>query len=394
MITQMQINRFACQVRESRSRLFLRLPFFGMLMMNLRFALDDTVGTAATNGVHVIFDPSFSEEMDGDELDFVIMHELMHVALDHLARTDGRDKRLFNIACDIVVNSNIMHMLGTGSFTVAGEEVMHLAPDGTEGYMYSAEEVYRMLMEKDIYKEDSEYHVIDIHDLWSELSEARRQELRKIVGETAMAAGRMSGAVPLGVERAVGERHKASLDWRQILTDFVQEDIYDYSFMNPDRRYSGELIMPDIAAISGEVRHILFMIDTSGSMSEEEITACFSEICGAIEQFDGMLSGYIGFFDGEVTAPVPFGSVKDVMAAKPVGGGGTSVKIIFDYVNEHMKDEPPASIIILTDGYVHIPDSECANGIPVLWIMTSPKECVSDPQWGVTARLDIDVFDD
>lgn len=48
------------------------------------------------------------------------------------------------------------------------------------------------------------------------------------------------------------------------------------------------------------------MIDTSGSMSDKEITAAYSEIKGAIDQFGGKLSGWLGFFDADIIEPVPF----------------------------------------------------------------------------------------
>mgnify|MGYP003324774328 CR=1 FL=1 len=38
--------------------------------------------------------------------------------------------------------------MGISSFSVAGEEAMHLTPAKNEGYLYSAEEEYEMLMEK------------------------------------------------------------------------------------------------------------------------------------------------------------------------------------------------------------------------------------------------------
>ena len=47
-------------------------------------------------------------------------------------------------------------------------------------------------------------------------------------------------------------------------------------------------------------------------------------------------------------------------------------------------DEPPASIIILTDGYAPIPKEEVSNGIPVLWLLNNDDVT---PQWGKIARI-------
>jgi predicted metal-dependent peptidase len=37
-----------------------------------------------------------------------MMHEILHVVLQHCLRGEDRDQERFNIACDIVVNSNIL----------------------------------------------------------------------------------------------------------------------------------------------------------------------------------------------------------------------------------------------------------------------------------------------
>lgn len=49
-----------------------------------------------------------------DELRFVMAHELLHVGLRHIARREGRDPYLWNVACDYVVNAWLIEMgIGT-----------------------------------------------------------------------------------------------------------------------------------------------------------------------------------------------------------------------------------------------------------------------------------------
>lgn len=129
---------------------------------------------------------------------------------------------------------------------------------------------------------------------------------------------------------------------------------------------------------------ILFMIDTSGSMSDDMITAAFSEIKGAIEQFDGKLKGWLGFFDAAIIEPMPFGDENDLEVIKAAGGGGTDFQIIFEYVQQHMSDKLPASIIILPDGYAPFPKETLVIGIPVLWLLNNNK---TNPPWGKVARI-------
>ncbi|MBR3965666.1 MAG: hypothetical protein IKJ91_01175 [Clostridia bacterium] len=193
------------------------------------------------------------------------------------------------------------------------------------------------------------------------------------------------GTVPAGVERIINELKNPILDWRTILNDFIQEEICDYSFAPPDRRMDDSpFFLPDFNEKDYEAKNLLFMIDTSGSMSNKDITDCYSEIYGAIQQFNGKLTGKLGFFDAVVVEPIPFEDEDEFKIIRPKGGGGTSFEIIFEYVREHMMDDLPVSIIILTDGYAPYPDKEAAMNIPVLWIINNEEK---EPPWGKVARL-------
>ena len=61
-------------------------------------------------------------------------------------------------------------------------------------------------------------------------------------------------------------------------------------------------------------------------------------------------------------------------------------QIIFEYVNNYMSEDPPASIIIMTDGYAPFPEEKAANGIPVLWLINNDD---IDPPWGKAARIKV-----
>lgn len=126
------------------------------------------------------------------------------------------------------------------------------------------------------------------------------------------------------------------------------------------------------------------MIDTSGSMSDEMITAAYSEVKGAIDQFDGKLTGWLGFFDAAIIEPKPFANENEFAVIKPTGGGGTDFQIIFEYVHVHMQDKLPICIIILTDGFAPFPEEKLTMGIPVLWLLNNDKV---DPPWGKVTRI-------
>lgn len=82
--------------------------------------------------------------------------------------------------------------------------------------------------------------------------------------------------------------------------------------------------------------------------------------------------------------PQEFENEDEFKIIRPAGGGGTSFDIIFEYVQNEMRDKPPASIIILTDGYAPFPDEKEAMGIPVLWIINNEDV---EPPWGKVTRI-------
>ena len=175
------------------------------------------------------------------------------------------------------------------------------------------------------------------------------------------------------------------IDWKKILNNFVQERICDYSFAPPDRRFSDfEFFLPDFNEKDFVSKEVLFMVDTSGSVEDEDLAIVYSEIRGAIEQFSGKLMGKLGFFDADVTPPLPFENVGDLMSIIPYGGGGTDFTVIFDYIHNNCKDELPACIVIFTDGDGSYPSESEAMGIPVLWIINNFD---ITPPWGKTTRI-------
>lgn len=233
---------------------------------------------------------------------------------------------------------------------------------------------------------------VDDHSFWNGDDEDninRDTWLERMIEATDIIAdskgGKDRGTVPMAAKIIIEDIKKPTLDWRTILNEFVQEEICDYSFSPPDKRMEDSpFFLPDFNEKDESVKDILFMIDTSGSMSTEQITECYSEIYGAIGQFGGKLQGKLGFFDAVVVEPIPFEDEEEFKIIRPIGGGGTSFDIIFEYVQEKMQDEPPVSIVILTDGYAPFPEESQANGIPVLWIINNNEVT---PPWGKIARI-------
>lgn len=401
----------------SRMRILYNHGFYGLLLMHMIYAVSEEIETACTDGVRITFGIDFLDSLSDSELDFVMMHGILHVVLQHCFRGDVEDPEAYNIAADIVVNSNIMLENGmkASSITLSKYGIaMHVAPDGKEGHEYTAEQVYAMLpknlnkkgnnkspgsavgrAKKEISKEQHQpVRVWDDHSRWGKYEEddTLRDVWVKRFEDAAEAIkirdpSNARGLLPAFAERILKELKKTQTDWHTILNDFVQEEVVDYSFSTPDRRFDDSpFFLPDFNGKEDMVEDILFMIDTSGSMSDDMIAAAYSEVKGAIDQFNGKLKGWLGFFDAAIIKPQPFSDENEFKIIKPAGGGGTDFQIIFEYVFHHMSDKLPASIIILSDGYAPFPLEKLAGGIPVLWLLNNEEV---NPPWGKVARITV-----
>ncbi len=458
----------------SRMRILYNHGFYGLLLMHMIYAVSEEIETACTDGVRITFGTEFLDSLTDAELDFVMMHEILHVVLQHCIRGDVEDPEAYNIAADIVVNSNIMLENGGKASSITLSKYgtsMHIAPDGKEGHEYTAEQVYAMLpknlnkkgnnkspgsavgrakkenkkgnnkspgsavgrakkenkkgnnkspgsavggakkenkkgnnkspgsavgrAKKEISKEQHQpVRVWDDHSQWGKYEEddTLRDVWVKRFEDAAEAIkirdpSNARGLLPAFAERILKELKKTQTDWRTILNDFIQEEVVDYSFAPPDRRFDDSpFFLPDFNGKEDRVEDILFMIDTSGSMSDDMIAAAYSEVKGAIDQFNGKLKGWLGFFDAAIIKPQPFSDENEFKIIKPAGGGGTDFQIIFEYVFHHMSDKLPTSIIILSDGYAPFPQEKLAGGIPVIWLLNNEEV---NPPWGKVARITV-----
>ncbi len=372
----------------ARTRLLTTHPFFGRLLLHLQIGYAECT-TAFTDMKRIVFDPSFAKRLDEEELRFVFLHELMHCVLHHCTRGKTLRPYLYNVACDIVVNSLIIDSLGLKRYDIDGCSVMHLVPDGREGRLFSAEEVYEMLIKtpekriRELYGDGGP----DTHIVWKNIADsAIDDEWDQNIREAAKHAGAASG-IPYGLARYLAAvSHTPKTNWRQLLHDFIQYNRSDYSYLRPDRRFQGDVILPSFQdnEYGDKVEKLWFLIDTSGSIADEALAEACHEIKDALEQIEN-LSGELSFFDSQVSDPVAFGSVEELSNITPVGGGGTSFRAIFRKMTDHYDEELPTAVIILTDGYAEFPDEDDARGVPVMWIMIRTN--VNAP-WGECIHVD------
>ena len=401
MIGKEEIDRRSLinKLTEVKTSLIMCSPFYGTLVMRLKYGFAKC-GTACTDMRRLLFDPLFLNRISVEEARFVLVHEIMHCVLDHCSRSRGKNQFLYNIASDIVVNSIILQTMGCSEFSVDGVAVMHLAPDGNEGYLYIADHVYDMLHKKhhkvleDMEALEAELRSeygseIDTHDIWEAvpLTQALSDEWKIYIKEAAKKASE-GNVLPPAIRSILSTvEYAPKFNWRQILADFIQivADNFDYLFCPPDRRFADtDYILPSFHELEGEkVENLWLLIDTSGSINDQTLTDVFHEIEASMSQFECMKLK-ISCFDTSVTEPVDIERIEDLDDLQLSGGGGTSFNAIFSYMAENMMAELPAGIVILTDGYSCYPEESAALEIPVLWILIDSE---ADAPWGKSVHI-------
>ncbi|MDD6175999.1 MAG: VWA-like domain-containing protein [Firmicutes bacterium] len=448
-MTEQRKQRLKRQLQESRYRLDQLDAAFAAPLRKMLFAATKDVKRISTNGSCIYFDPDWLQKLGHTELDFILSHQLMHIALGHIDRPKYYSGDRFHLACDIVANSHL-ELLGWNydllphigrifhetffpaqpGRLLTAQEALHcvpfdpaaMEPGARNNYMIDAESWWdrkqdrgencvivlcpgdedpedlprgertagggHCFVKKEFFRKDGmritknelpENNQAPASGSWDQCAANELRILRSAVRKDAG-----TGFEEASEERLWQRTDPADLDWRKLLDSFIQEEVCDYSFTPPDRRFlDSGFFLPDCGMLTENPKKVLFMADTSGSVDTVMLSAVYGEICSALTQFNGGLAGILGFFDMQVYPPVPFSNIGDLLQIRP-RGGGTSFHCVFDYIRRNMSDDPPVNIVIFTDGQAEFPDESAAGNIPVLWLFSDRRVV---PPWGKYAYV-------
>jgi predicted metal-dependent peptidase len=341
----------------ARVGLLLRHPFFGNLATRLQIKeASDWLPTAATDGRNIFFNREFFTPLTVKQVEFVIAHEILHAVFDHMGRCEGRDRKVFNIACDYAVNGQIVRDR-IGDHQIPDIKIFH----DPKYYGMGAEQIYDELYDK---YDDEELaalgQLLDEHldpenggkDGQPRYSKEElkqiRDEMREAVMQAAQAAG--AGNVPASVARMIKELTEPKMNWREILRQQIQSTIKnDYTFMRPNRKgWHMNAILP--GTNYDETIDICIGIDMSGSIGDEQAMDFMSEIKGIMEEYKDFKIK-IWCFDTSVYNEADYDgyTIDTFMDYEPIGGGGTDFDANWNYMKEH--GIQPKKFIMFTDGY-------------------------------------------
>jgi predicted metal-dependent peptidase len=356
-----------------------RSAFFATLALRLTPVVDWSVETMATDGKSLFYNPKFVNGLSPPELKGVVAHEVLHNALQHHVRRNQREPSRWNIACDCAVNP----ILVDAGFTLPRGRLMpnegrfcNLPPGK------SAEEYYALLG-KDASGEASDPGGCGgVRDPGSQ-AEARQSHAEwQIAVAQAHQVAKLRGQLSGGLDRLVDAVLRPKLDWREVLRAFISRLARnDYAWSPPNRRFlHAGLYLPGLR--SEELGEVVLAVDTSGSIGQEQLRRFAGETQGILDAYDCDLT--VLYHDSKVKRVEHWQPCDGPLVLKPVGGGGTSHKPVFEWIDQ--QGISPACVVCLTDLYTDFPEHE--PRFPVLWAVVGSNTVM--PPFGVRVELGAD----
>jgi len=372
------------KITKARAGLILDHPFFGSLALRMVIKEDPSCPTAWVDGITMGYNPEFIENLTLEATKGLICHEVMHLACAHHARRGERNPRRFNMAGDMAINPILLQ---------AGFVLPEGGLNDPSFHNMPAEEIYSKLPDEQEGGENGEGQNSDpggcgeVRDSKgpdgqpaspSDLSQAE-QEWKVAVAQAAQQA-KAAGALPTGLERLVGEILEPKVDWKEALRRFVDTAAKsDYSWTSPSKRFIQQgIYMPSLH--SEELGEIVVAIDTSGSVTDEELAQFASEISAILDDYNGAVINVL-YCDTKVYEGGVFTKDDSPITLEAKGGGGTDYRPVFSHIED--SSTAPVCLVYLTDGHCSgFPDYA---DYPVLWVHTGRGG--TEPPFGDVVKI-------
>ena len=355
---------------------------------------------AATDGSNLILNPRTFFKHRLMEQVFACAHEILHCVFDHpnlnakwaksgwVKYADGTqlpyDSDLMNIAEDLHIN-DILVTSGVGKFN---PDWIH---DRSLGTMNEAVvDIYRKLWndsQKGRKPGGQRFDEVLSPGVTSQSKQGKEQAegqnkpkwqaciaaAAHLAREQSKRVSRNQGHLALGLGRMLDKLNEPVVTWEDKLhSTFVRKvGSGGYDWRSPDRRFiTRDIYIPRRSRF--ECGDIVVAQDTSGSMGDDEIALCFSEVAGMLEQCRPQRL-FLVWCDAYVHRVDELQDVADLYTAKrkgAPGGGGTNFIPVFEWIKENCWNMPDA-LIFFTDGHGKFPREK--PHYPVIWGNITPS---------------------
>lgn len=361
-----------------------KMPFYGDILMRLNIVENNSFPTAATNGLSIMYNSKFMSRLSPGERNYVMMHEVFHVLLMHCKRNPNKNNKLWNVACDMVVN-NMLDKL-TSSMRNAGI-AFERPRDGVFANLSDSdtvENIYQKLSEQNKNRKSMEVYnrilIVKPNGTHTEISAPDDLIMESDEADVILGDGKASGSgqpldnfndVELSIKEIVREAttknrgtmgsyfvpdflynltESKKLPWQKLLKDFFTEEISDdASYTTPERKYIHmDLILPGHCLTDTVIEEVWAFVDSSGSISKKEMEEFLTQLYRISKEFKCKFN--ICYWDTKVT-DVYKNILKesDIIKCLPKHSGGTDINCVYEWMKEnHVR---PEIMLILTDGY-------------------------------------------
>ena len=423
----LDLRAIETKLAAARTRLILDKPFLGALVLRLpmRASNSDWCPTTATDARAFYYNPEYIGSLSLNQTQFMLAHEALHCALSHFARRQHRVKHKWDLACDYAINPlliddgltappNALVMPAYKGMTA--EEIYPLIDDNDQSetldkHAYDQENQQggsrSDVTEKDLEREHKQQQPQqgEADELQGSDRSAQPNRSDSSEGSAGARAGepqpltpdeqetlsvqwqqRLAGAAQqaqqagkLGGEiaRMIDHLLQPRLPWRMLLARYMSAvSREDYSYSRPSRR-EGDFIMPSLRS---QQMDLLVAVDTSGSIKEAEL----DEFIGEIDALKGQVRARVTLLpcDAALCEGAPFLFEPWEMFQLPAeirGGGGTSFRPVFDWVDR--EGRRPDLLVYFTDAQGEFPRTE--PSFPVIWLVTGRGKV----PWGQRIQL-------
>lgn len=374
------------RLETAYSKLSLKEPFIAAVMSKVeRKICPTTCPTAGTDGKTAWYNPEFIEPLTARELFGLVLHESLHVVLMHMWRRGDRDPSIWNRANDAIINAYILksgYALPSG-----GVHIDWVTDDMDSEYVYNKLKQNDDSESNDSEQGDGEEGQADAggFDGTGDLIDAPTEASVSDIEATIAASARMAKECGHGssiVDKVLSKLGQSKKDWRTELRAMMTSSSQaDYSYRRPSRRFIGQgIYLPSL--YSEGLGGILFGIDISGSMTDDELNQINAEITQIADDLQPEFVEVV-YCNTDVRSTQRFERGEEVELSCS-WGGGTRFKPVFDYL-ENM-EQRPVGMIYFSDLCGDL--NECKEpDIPVIWANTSTYK--TEVPFGVLTTVEI-----
>lgn len=390
-------------LRVARDTLQVNLRFLDMALS--KFTLDREGQSFGTDGKNILYSPVHvikRLKSDRNAMNHDYLHLVMHCVFQHMF-VNGVDRRIWDLACDIAVESTVselsLNCVKTANRTRTEAELAKLS---TKVGSLTAERIYRFLLDEALTERQisalEEIFYADDHSLWYSYgsegssdgadngSDGLFNKRTALANEWRQVSERMQEQMQT-FEKAQGDRagnlmqnlreiNRERYDYTEFLKKFavrtevmkVNADEFDYVYYTYGLDLYGKMPLIEPLEYKDEkrIKDFVIAIDTSGSVQGELVQRFVQKtynVMKSTESFWHRINVYIIQCDAGIQEAVKITSQTDfdgyLKNMKLKGFGGTDFRPVFRYVDSLIgKGELPnlKGLIYFTDGFGTFPE--------------------------------------